>query len=57
MALKSIEMDTTNTKGADDGYAELDSDGKVPIAQLPPIIKRETHIVLVHSESGTAFSS
>lgn len=57
MSLKSIEMDTTSTKGAAGGYAELDSDGKVTSTQLPAIIKRETHIVLVHSNSGMAFSS
>lgn len=58
MVIKSIEIDTTtDLRGVADGYAELDSEGKVPVTQLPAIIKRESRIDLVPLESEVVFSS
>jgi len=57
MVIKSFDIDTTAAKGVADGYAELDSNGKLPADQLPTTVKRETHITLVPLETGVTFSS
>jgi hypothetical protein len=41
----SLKLDQ-NTKGAANGVAELDGDGKVPVAQLPAIAVTDTFVVV-----------